>query len=459
MNTQLTILLAMIIQSVGLLGLLHAEDSPKQIPDLRTRKTGFDWPTFLGPNGNSKSEEKLAIKAWPDSGPPVVWHKEIGEGYGAPSISRGRLLVFDRTGDKMRLTCLNSETGKGIWTYTYSGTYEDIYGYSNGPRTSPVIDEDRVYIFGVGGILHCLNLINGSVIWKVDAGETFGVVQNFFGVGSTPVVEGDLLIAAVGGSQPSEYANVLAADGNLQGNGSGIVAFNKLTGQVVYKSSDQLAGYASPRIATVNDKRTGFLFTRGGLLSFAPRSGDINFFYPWRSPKLESVNASNPVIVNNSVFVSECYSLGSSVLSVKENSYEVIWKDEKRSRNKSMELHWTTAVHHNGYLYAGHGRSASDAAYRCVELATGNVVWSHKVNERSSVLYVNEHFIGLGERGTLTLFKAIPDSAVILSSTFVKDNSGEQLIQYPSWAAPVLSNGFLYLRSNGRIVCLDLLGV
>ena len=94
---------------------------------------------------------------------------------------------------------------------------------------------------------------------------------------------------------------------------------------------------------------------------------------------------------------------------------------------------------------------------RCIELETGKIAWSHKVKELSSLLYVDGHFISLGERGTLILFKANPEKPEIVFSNKIMDQSGELLIKYPAWAAPVLSNGFLYLRGNGRIVCLDLL--
>ena len=458
MTAFLTLLLAIAtIQCIGSFGFLQAEEPFRQVSDLRTRKTGSDWPTFLGPNGNSKSDETSVISLWPDSGLSIVWQKEIAEGHGAPSISKGRLFLFDRAGDQVRLTCMNSETGAEIWKFGYPGVYEDIYGFGNGPRTTPVIDNNRVYIFGVEGMLHCLSVLDGRLIWKLDTQKKFDVVQNFFGVGSTPVVEGDLLIAAIGGSLPTKHPNALVAQGQLSGNGTGIVAFNKFTGEIIYNTSDEMAGYASPKIATINGRRQGFLFARGGLLGFEPRTGRVNLHYPWRSKKLESVNASNPVIAETLVFISESYGLGSSVLKIESDGYSVIWKDEKRSRKKFMELHWNTAIHHRGYLYACHGRNSGRAELRCIELATGKIAWSHKVKELSSLLYVDGHFISLGERGTLTLFKANPEKPEIVSSNEIMDKSGEQLIKYPAWAAPVLSNGFLYLRGQGRVVCLDLL--
>src|SRR5690606_25563868 len=102
------------------------------------------------------------------------------------------------------------------------------------------------------------------------------------------------------------------ASGQVKGNGSGVVAFDKLTGQVRYQLSDELASYSSPTLATIGDRRWCFVFARGGLLGFEPATGKLDFHYPWRSPKLESVNASNPVVVDNTVFISECYGPGSS---------------------------------------------------------------------------------------------------------------------------------------------------
>src|SRR5262249_55102080 len=161
---------------------------------------------------------------------------------------------------------------------------------------------DRVYAYGAEGVLHCLRVADGKPLWKVDTAAEFNVIQNFFGVGSTPVVEGDLLIAQVGGSpkgsNPEEFTK-------LKGNGSGIVAFDKYTGKIRYRISDELASYSSPVLATINGRRWCFVLARGGLVGFEPASGKVDFHFPWRADSLESVNASNPVVVGDHVFISE----------------------------------------------------------------------------------------------------------------------------------------------------------
>lgn len=119
------------------------KDDASKVPDLRTRITGSDWPMFLGPTQDSKSTETGITKPWPKDGPKIVWQRKLGIGYSMPSISRGRLIQFERFADKAVCTCLKSETGELLWKFEYDTDYEDMYGYNNGPRCSPVIDDEK----------------------------------------------------------------------------------------------------------------------------------------------------------------------------------------------------------------------------------------------------------------------------------------------------------------------------
>lgn len=445
-------------------------ESSRGLVSLWTRKRGSDWTAFLGPTGDSKSSETGIIAPWPESGPRIVWQREIGSGYGIGSISAGRYFHFDRHQERgsrgqARLTCMNAETGEDIWTFEYASEYEDMLGYNNGPRASPVIDGDRVYIFGVEGMIHCLSASDGKLVWKVDTAQQFGVVQNFFGAGSTPVVYGELLICIVGGSPPGS-PGLYVSNGQVDGNGSGIVAFNKRTGAVEYSISDELASYASPRLATIDGRPWCFAFCRGGLVGFEPKSGKVDFHFPWRATLLESVNASTPVVVGNEVFISEAYQIGSSMLAVRPGSADVVWQDERRVRDKSMRAHWNTPVYVDGYLYGCSGRNPPDSDLRCIDWKTGQAKWVEKTRVRSSLLFVDGHFVCLGEYGTLQLIKANPDRCEIVSEvTLRRDEAGAdpidggkpRLLRYPCWAAPILSHGLLYVRGDDRLVCMELI--
>jgi outer membrane protein assembly factor BamB len=432
--------------------------------DLGTRHTGSDWPRFLGPSGDSVSAEKGILSPWPKEGPRLVWHRRLGEGYGMPAISRGRLFVFDRTGNRARLRCWNSETGEDLWTFEYPTEYVDLYGYSGGPRCSPVVDGERVYLYGVEGMLHCLRVADGKLLWKVDTVANFHVRQNFFGVGSTPVVEGGLLLAQVGGSPKDDRART--ARDWPKGDDSGIVAFDKYTGKVRYHVTDELASYAGPLLATIDGRRWCFVFARGGLVGLEPATGKVEFRYPWRARILESVNASNPVVAGNRVFLSETYGPGSALLEVKPGECKEVWTDrDKGIRDKSMRCHWNTPIHAGGYLYGCSGRHTEEAELRCIEWATGKIQWRQRGLTRTSLLLVDHHFICLGEDGILRLLKVNPEKYEEISSVELRrpgadgkpDPRGEPLLNEPCWAAPILSHGLLYVRGADRLVCLEVI--
>ena len=410
---------------------------------------GFDWPRFLGPNGDGKSAETGITTDWGSFGPPIVWRRSLGSGYGIGSVAAGRFYQFDRHGDQVRLVCLNPQTGDRLWKFEYATDYEDLLGYNNGPRSSPVVDGDRVYVFGPEGMLHCVSVHDGKLIWKVDTVRKFGVVQNFFGVGSTPVVEGELLIVMVGGSPP-ESQNFGRMDlDRVVGNGTGIVAFDKHTGQVKYAITDELASYSTPKLATIGGRRWCFVFARGGLVAFDPGSGKLDFRYAWRSRLRDSVNVSTPVVVGDEVLISEGYGPGSSLLKVRPGGYEVVWSDSPSTRNKAMLCHMNTPIYHEGYLYGCSGRHSSEAELRCIQWKTGKVIWRQARMGLSSLMYVDGHLVCLSEDGILRLIKATPQEYQEVAKVVVRESpDSEPLLRAPAWAAPIVSHGLLYVRGR-----------
>ncbi|HYN01045.1 MAG TPA: PQQ-binding-like beta-propeller repeat protein [Vicinamibacteria bacterium] len=425
--------------------------------------TAEDWPAILGPRGDGTSEERLSLP-WPAEGPKILWWKAVGEGYSSPIVAGFRLFVFDRTGDEARLSAWDASSGREIWQVRYPTRYEDDYGYSGGPRAAPLVDGERVFTYGVEGRLRAHAVGDGRLLWEVDTAARFGVVRNFFGVGASPVVEGELLIAQVGGS-PAGSPPV--SSGEVKGNGSGIVAFDKKTGAVRYQLSDELASYATPRLSTIAGRRWGFAFTRGGLLAFEPTAGRVDFFFPWRARKLESVNAASPVTAGDTVLVSESYGPGSALLRVKPGGFEVVRQDPRR--DQSLQQHWATPVLRQGTLYASSGQSSGESELRAVDHESGKVLWREKGLGRSNLTYADGHLLVLTETGRLLLVKATPERFVKVAEldlgagsasddsrpkTAITARTERPRLLFPAWNAPVLSNGRLYLRGRDQIICL-----
>lgn len=422
---------------------------------LATPTVAADWPTLLGPTRDNVSAERGIVAPWPKGGLKKLWDCELGIGYAPPVVAGGKLYHFDRFDDNARLTCRDAATGKQLWKFEYPTEYVDRYGYEPGPRAGPVVDGDRVYTHGAEGMIHCLSAADGKLLWKFDTWDKYRFQQNFFGVGSVPVVEGDTLIVPVGGSEkgprPLDFRDV-------KPNGTGIVGFDKMSGAVKYATIDELASYSSPVVAPIDGRRTGLYFARGGLVGFDPQSGKEFFRHPWRAKVEESVNASNPVVIGDRVLLTECYGPGAVLLDLKGGKPKVVWSDAEKDRfDKALLCHWNTPIHADGFLYGYSGRNDNDADLRCVELKTGDVKWEKRRTTRGTLLLVDGHFVSLTEVGVLSLFKVDAAKYDGVSSYQVPELDPVEAKAYPCWAPPVLSNGVLYLRGKGKLVALELI--
>ncbi len=422
---------------------------------------GEDWPAFLGPRGDGTSRETGIDPSRWNPHPPIRWTLTLGVSYGGPAVVGDHLLQFDRFGDRERLTCYDVASAKERWRWESAVQYDDMYGYNNGPRCSPVVDGDRIYVYGVSGQLSCVALATGKSIWSKNVTEEYSVIQNFFGVASTPAIYQDLLLVMVGGSPPEARTLPTGRLDLVRPNGTAIVAFDKRTGEEVYRVGNDLASYASLAVRQIEGKPTGLAFLRSGLMAWEPASGKELFRFPWRASMLESVNAALPVTEGNHIFVSETYEIGSAFLRIENGRPNVIWQDQGRLRGHSFRAHWSTPVLIDGYLYGCSGRNQPDSDFRCVRLSDGQVQWTDRRHERSSVLSVDGHLIVLGENGRLELMRPNPKRLEVLAEVDLSEvpdpASGEPLLQYPCWAAPVLSRGKLFVRGNQRLVCFDLI--
>lgn len=430
-----------------------------ELPDLSTRP-GEDWGAFLGPTGNGRSGCTGITVPWPAAGPRVVWHVPLGEGYCAPAVARGRLVAFDRVGDRMRLRCLEAETGRQLWEASYASDYRDSFGYDGGPRAAPVIHGDRVLTFGPEGRLECRSLADGTSLWSVDTTADYHVVQNFFGVGAAPLVvrvgDDDLVVVQVGGSRPGSAPAAPERLDLVKGLDSGLVAFDLAAGRERWRCSNQLASYAAPVLATIGGRPRIVAWMRDDLIVVDPESGAVLAEFRWRADELFSAIAASPVVVGAEVLLSECYGPGSVLLDLAAGDPRVVRRDGTPRTRSALMAHWATPVLHDGHVYGSSGRHAGDALVVCVEWTTGAVKWAEPGLGRASAVIVDGHLVILGEFGELVLATATPDRFHEVSRAQLQADDSTPLLAPPCWAAPVVARGQLFVRGAGRLVCVDL---
>jgi outer membrane protein assembly factor BamB len=416
------------------------------VPLLLPLLLAADWPRFLGPNGDGTIVDPLVKTAWPKGGPPVLWTASLGNGYAPASAAGGKLYHFDRHGDANRLTCRDLLTGKELWHREYATGYEDQYGFDNGPRCCPVIHDGRVVVYGPEGTLAAFAVADGKPLWQVDTVKQYKVVPNFFGVASVPVVEGGLLLVAVGGSPPGRPADFSL----VKPNGSMIVAFDPATGQERWRGGDDLASYASPTVVTMHGKRLGLYFARSGLVGFDPANGKTLFRHPWRARILESVNAANPVVAGDTILISESYEIGSTLLRWTGEKLVEVWSDREKDRfDVAMKAHWCTPVRHGDFVYGCSSRHSPEADLRCVELKTGDVKWTLKRTQWQTLVMVNDQIVALGEHGEIRVFR--PNAA-----KYDEIAKWETDLPHPAWAPPTVADGVLFVRGRGKLIAYDL---
>lgn len=430
-----------------------------------TMRTGEDWPVFLGPRGDGVSGETGLLDSFPKSGPPVLWKKRIGTGYSAPSVLGNTLVFFHRQRDEEVVEAATADTGKPIWRYAYATNYEDPYGYNNGPRCTPLLTASRCYTFGAEGILTCLDLATGKLVWKRDTAADFRVPMAFFGVGSTPILEGNRIIAMVGGLPDAGLVAFDATSGKTLWQSVGAKQFTAPLGYR-FQKDDKLASYSSPMAVTLNGKRQILAFLRPGFVSVDPETGDVIDSLFFRAQVRESVNAARPVVVGDQVFLSAAYETGAVLLRAKKDGkgFDEIWRDVD-----AMQNHWSTSIHHRGVLYGFSGRHEVPSSLRAIDLATGKLRWqtedpfekgispakaaddtSTPFYGRGASILADGKLICLSEWGHLGLVAVNPEKCEELARYKVPE------LRYPSWAAPILSRGRVFLRDENWLIAIDL---
>jgi outer membrane protein assembly factor BamB len=396
-----------------------------------------DWPQYRGPRHDGISAETDIGDRWPRSQPPkVLWKQPVGNAFGSFAVAGGKAYLFmERDGNEV-LVAMNPDTGKEIWSATIDKTIFEKQG-GNGPRTTPTIDGERVYVVGTYFKLACLNTDDGKVVWEKDLAKEYHAQIDTpaikkWGNAASPLVVGDLLIVAGGGSD-----------------GQSFLAFNKADGKLAWKSGSEKITHATPTPATIHGVSQVIFFTQSGLVSVKTEDGKElwRFEFPFKT-----ATASSPIVGGKDgdiVFCSAGYGVGAAACKIAKSgdafSATKLWRTEGENM-----LHWTTPVHKDGYLYGIFGHSQRGTApLCCIEIETGKEKWSKpNFGSGGGTILVGDYVLVQGDKGEITLVKATPEKYQQVGSIQVLGNK--------AWTMAIYVDGRIYARNDREAVCIQL---
>jgi outer membrane protein assembly factor BamB len=402
---------------------------------LTSMPANADWPQWRGPKRDGVAVGAKLPRQWPKDLPKPLWSVPLGAGYSAPVIASDRLYILHlEPNDQETCLCLDAGTGREIWKVGYHAPYKPPDPTAGlGPKSTPTVDGDRVYAYGVAGMLHCLDAKSGDVIWKIDCQKEYWGVEKDAegddayatpcGAASSPLIDGDQLILPVGGKKAG-----------------GMTSFNKRTGKILWKSMEDRSSYASPLAADMVGLHQVIGFTGLRMVGLRASSGELLWELPFpaqfQQTSVTPVLWKNLVIVNGEKRPAIGLRLSSKGTKV---STEIAWK------NKDLRTYLVTPVVYQDHLYGLNSREQ----LACVDLASGDTAWQDGTfDDFVSLVRVDDRILVQCRNGNLHVVAANPQRYKVLATYEVSAQGGV-------WSHLAVDGSRLYVKDKSRLYCYD----
>ena len=382
-----------------------------------------DWPQWRGVDRAGTSKETGLLKQWPASGPAVAWTAAgLGGGYGSVAVSGDRAFVQGATGRESVVSSLNRADGKVVWTKVIGARGNNDRG--DGPRSTPTVDGDRLYVLTESGDLVCLRIADGTRIWQRNVLRDFRASNINWLISESPLVDGNRVVVTPGGS-----------DG-------GMVALDKMTGQTIWASTelDDEAGYSSPIVADVHGVRTYMTLTSAAGVGVRASDGKLMWRYAGAANR--TANITTPIYANNQVFFSSAYGTGGALVGLRAASGEIRAQEVYFTRD--LQNHHGGIVLVDGYLYG-----YNNAVLTCLEWATGKMMWRDRSVGKGAVSFADGHLYILSENNVVGLVEATPAGYREKGRFTIRDQG------WPSWSHPAIAGGRLFIRNQGTLTAYN----
>ena len=413
-----------------------------------------DWPEWRGKGRLGVWTESGILDQFPKEGLKIEWRTPIKSGYTGPSVSNGHVFVTDftrtlNTKGIERILCLDEKTGQILWTQQWDADYIGMMQtYSIGPRATPTVDGDRLYVQGAKGALLCLKIKNGEIVWQKDYVKDYDTQVPTWGMTSAPLVDGPRLIAVVGGAANAK-----------------VMAFDKLTGKEIWRalSSDHAEpGYCQPTIVEAAGKRQLIIWQPLAVDSLDPATGKVNWEQPFKIQA--GITLATPVMHDSRLFVTSFYN-GPMMLDLSKPEAVMLWKGKSDSETSPDGLHSliSTPVFDGDYIYGvcGYGQ------FRCLRAKTGEQVWETQAVTGEKARWATAFIVRNGDRyfinndrGDLIIAKLSPEGYQEISRTaLIKPTSNpgnRRQLQAVNWSQPAYADKHIFARNDEEILSASL---
>jgi len=403
------------------------------------RDESGDWPQFHGPRRDAICTETGLLTDWPEGGPPLLWKLEgLGKGFATIAIADGK---FYTMGDRKSADGTESQfalaydlaSRRELWATRVGPPHQD------GPRCTPTVAGNRVYVLGTSGDLLCLDAATGRAIWQKSLPNDFGgQMMSMWKFSESPLVDGPRLICTPGGPDAT------------------LVALNKDSGETLWKCAMPKIGergkdgaaYASAVVAEIAGVRQYVQMVGRGLIGVEAATG--RFLWGYNRIANSVANIPSAIVRGDYVFTTTSYKTGCALLHIAREGDQFRAEEVYFLSSKDFENHHGGVVLVGEHLYGGDGQNRGDPV--CLKWTTGEIAWKERApaNGSAAVLYADGHLIFRYDRGLVALIEATPEACRVKARFTPLSAEG------PAWAHPVIHRGKLYLRHNGLLVCYDL---
>lgn len=387
-----------------------------------------EWPQFLGPQRNGLSTETGLLDRWPTDGPKEIWRVTGGVGMSGLAISRGRVLTLVQRDEKQWLIALDAKTGESVWQTPLASAYSNPMG--NGPRATPAISGEQVFVFTGEGILSAHNFENGKSLWSHNVVKELSGKEAEYGMACSPLVVGEQVIVTAGAPKGT------------------VVAFDTKSGKQLWTAGSDPAGYSSPALLNVGGRSQIVAFTGNSALGVDPTKGAVMWRYPFKTNY--DCNIATPLEINGQVFLSSGENHGSVLLALKPDSDKFTFNEVWNSFGPKSVLRneWQTSMLLDSHLYGmdNVGGAGPVTHLTCIDAATGERKWQEARFGKGNLIAADGKLFITTMKGELVVARATPERY---------DELGRATVLNSTRQAPALSNGRLFLRDDKEIVCLD----